>query len=618
MKPRQWSRYANEMASSAYGALTAGIVISVLAASACGGEDPALGGGPAAISSENPGGHTVEVISRRYLRDSDVTFHSYAANGIVGGCSATMIGPNIAMTAAHCGFNNHTMGFLVYRNLDHRQHRVETVQCRHLYQTFADTDLLLMFCPAINGVNPGDRYGYLDPDTMRPVKGDRVYSIWKNPVDNLPPAEYMLYSDGKVVSTTAGSWTTPASHPNTAIMTNLWGRGGASGSSQINFARHRIAVGPLSVAPVGNGGPQRWSLSMYDYMTRAAVSGMANINSTELQAHGLTPATYKGKLDKNNNGVFDIQEDLERRRGEARRDHYTFSFGSQRQNALWDTFPYSAPVKFYLDQRFVHLPKAGGVGYKTALRHVRLNLRPKTTYRVSVMIYGNTTVKNGLRFSMDRKFGSFGWAPMQHKYVNISKTPVWQMVTFRLTTSSGKEHTLSINKLPQTDASLAALSLIEEGSRMDFETHDKRFHWRNDNSGARAFILPDGRGTGTNWAALARRTDTLSMGKDWPLRNRQLALVPGRSYRVCLHKRNFSRHPRSRVTGILRIKSGNSEVVYRKFDASNPAWQQVCTDNFKVPTSDNNLQLGIYANRPDQKSPSNASYLVDDLEIISK
>lgn len=48
-----------------------------------------------------------------------------------------------------------------------------------------------------------------------------------------------------------------------------------------------------------------------------------------------------------------------------------------------------------------------------------------------------------------------------------------------------------------TYVAVTALSLIEAGptpSVMNFDTHDKRHHWRNDNTGARARILPDGSG----------------------------------------------------------------------------------------------------------------------------
>jgi hypothetical protein len=59
------------------------------------------------IATENPNGSPAEIIARRYLVDPDVTAVSYAATGIVGGCSATLIGPNLVLTAAHCGFKSH-------------------------------------------------------------------------------------------------------------------------------------------------------------------------------------------------------------------------------------------------------------------------------------------------------------------------------------------------------------------------------------------------------------------------------------------------------------------------------------------------------------------------------
>ena len=170
-----------------------------------------------------------------------------------------MIGPNTVMPAAHCGFNSGLFAFVLYRNMDFRQPQIETVRCNPLYQTFPDTDMHLLYCPPINGVNPGDKYGYLDFDARPPAVGESVYSIWKNPVTNLGRNEQMLYSDGQVVSTKADRWTTPVGFDNTAIETNLWARPNASGASQISSKSHRVLVGPLSEAPSGNGGTIRLS-----------------------------------------------------------------------------------------------------------------------------------------------------------------------------------------------------------------------------------------------------------------------------------------------------------------------------------------------------------------------
>jgi hypothetical protein len=569
------------------------------------------------IDRENPKGFTAEIIARRYLVDPDVTFHSYAATGVVGGCSATLIGPNTAMTAAHCGFNSHLFAFVLYREMDFRQQQIETVRCNPLYQTYADTDLHLLYCPQINGVNPGDKYGYLDLEARSPVTGENLYSIWKNPVDNLGRNEHMLYSDGSVVDTKADSWTTPAGFNNTATKTNLWGRVGASGSSQISSKTHRVLVGPLSVGPGGNGGPERWSLSIIDYLTRATVGTRSNINASEIRTHGLDPVDYLGGLDKNGNLLFDVQEDIEWEYGEGERDHYALNFASERQNALWTTFsPWTVPSDFRSKGQFVHLPARGGAGQRVALRHEKLNLKSNTTYRISLMVHANTTIRNGLEVSLDGLFGSSGWGPVDSHSISLTKGTGWQMVSFELSTSSRVAHALSISKLPGTDASIAAINVIEEYSIMDFDTHDKRLHWRNDNDGARAFILPDGTDSGADWAGLVRRTDSIKGGTDWPLRSRQLALQPERSHRLCFAMRKFRGHRASPITGYVRVKSENSVVMIQKFRVQSTSWSSVCTDNFRTIGSDNIVQFGIDAPRPDEKAPSQASFLVDDIGII--
>lgn len=86
------------------------------------------------IVAERPG--QVEY-AFRYYRNPFIARTQFASPEYAGGCSATMIGPNIVMTAAHCGGN--TTGvpvrFTTYRN-DETERNSETFQCKTLVQGF--------------------------------------------------------------------------------------------------------------------------------------------------------------------------------------------------------------------------------------------------------------------------------------------------------------------------------------------------------------------------------------------------------------------------------------------------------------------------------------------------
>jgi hypothetical protein len=170
----------------------------------------------------------------------------------------------------------------------------------------------------------------------------------------------------------------------------------------------------------------------------------------------------------------------------------------------------------------------------------------------------------------------------------------WQMVAFDLNSKS-ENPWLSFIVDGSLDATITSLSVVRDGAVMDFDTADKRFSWRNDNDGSRAIITPDGEGPSgaINWAAMARPTPSRAAGTDWPLRNRQLALVGGTLYKVCLDVRQPATSLSTDVAlRVARILSAGSEVVRVTF-RPRPEWTQVCSEPFVPPTGDNNLQIGF-------------------------
>jgi len=135
-----------------------------------------------AIAQEHANG-VAQVASRLYT-DPDLTLTSYAVPD-VGGCTGEMIGPNIMMTASHCGNNDRPATFWVYRNQDPAHLITEVFNCHILLNTSWKTDVTLHYCdPNAAGESPGDKYGYLDFDHSQPYVGQPVYSYWYNPINS--------------------------------------------------------------------------------------------------------------------------------------------------------------------------------------------------------------------------------------------------------------------------------------------------------------------------------------------------------------------------------------------------------------------------------------------------
>ena len=255
----------------------------------------AIPGPAAAISSFRGEAYPVSILYRQ--PSAAFVLRSYAAPD-VGGCSGTMIGPRTLMTAAHCSGADKSIKFRLYASYgglaaSYSGVRLpeEVFTCKYLTHAYPDMDLILFDCaPNEKGESPGDKYGYLDFDVkygpngkvdfaqqarQHLAPGDKLYSIWANPVDSLGGIWHMLFSDGAIASNSSNVWSNPdPARPacggelgdrRIGIDTNLWGVGGASGSSQISSDSHRIVVGPTSTGGVVEG-PFRGAIAIVDYL----------------------------------------------------------------------------------------------------------------------------------------------------------------------------------------------------------------------------------------------------------------------------------------------------------------------------------------------------------------
>jgi hypothetical protein len=589
--------------------LFAGAAALALGSSGCAGGDAPTDSTSAAISSEHTNG-VAELSARLYkVSLADQTLVSYAVPYTPSGlaCTGEMIGPNFMMTASHCDDTDRRAIFYTYRNQDQTKLVTESFNCHVLLNTFWRTDITLHFCdPNAAGENPGDKYGYLDFDVSTPAVGQTVYSYWYNPINSLGLGNAEIFSQGSVFSNSAVIWGpqgvgAPMNEP-IGIGSDLWSQPGCSGSALINPANHRIIAGPISTSVTD--APNRWGQSAKTDFERASVDGfdtgtpprhstgihdssIASLNLSLVDSRG--NPRWAGRLDKNNNYLFDIQEEAEKVRGENARDWYFLGFNSERRNALWDIDSTVTSFNPGASLANINVTFPSLFGGLDVLVHRRLPIDGNTKYRVSFMI--NTSSANGgsnLRVAF-RKNG----VEESVQVIPTNAGSGFQMQSFTLDAKSANPE-LAFIVAGKLTASVTSLSVVRDSATMDFDSADKRYSWRDDNTGKRALTVPDGHVEGTpNWAGYVEPTSTRPANSDWPLRNRQLALAPNNIYRMCAMVRSRFELPASdHASRVMRVLSNGNEVVRATFRPGT-TWQRVCSSPFGVPTGDNNMQVGF-------------------------
>jgi hypothetical protein len=317
----------------------------------------------------------------KYLSDPEVSQRSWASIALRSSqgarvCSGVMIGPNTLLTAAHCGAE-WVSGARFIAYVSPTEKIEEDYACRYLVFGWPETDANLVWCDAKDGVNPGDRWGYVDLDVdvdsklrlnadasaSRVAIGKQVYSNWWNPIDAIGGGDHMLFSSGQITNVTAGGWYNMGGHPcsqtddrSEGVDTDVWGIGGASGSAHIASDTHRVLLGSNTSASTG-GGNFRGTASVINLLSKASLTTDSTtgacatrfgpqVNRMALEAlwdqgikfdavRGNSDKYYLGFLDQNQDGIFDVQHDLEKSAGEMRRDFYNLGFDSLRRAKLW-------------------------------------------------------------------------------------------------------------------------------------------------------------------------------------------------------------------------------------------------------------------------------------------
>lgn len=405
--------------------------------------------------------------------------------------------------------------------------------------------------------------------------------------------------------------------------TNLWCMGGASGSSQLLESTNRIIVGPLSVGASDARG--RSSVGIADHLWFGRTDpnltcvtccmsclGVDHfINKTKLSSLGIAnPANYYGWVDANDDGLFDVQKDLEALIGENSRDWYWLGFESYRRNVLWTRHPSVTAVLDASHHTTGHASLStvglGGSDHIPVLSHGKLNLPPDRFYRVSYMTYvTQQSATPPIRVCLvgtethcaDANPGLGGWPS------TVSR--IWA--------SPGA--VLRFELLPGTELYLTNVSLVEDGAVMDFDSHDRRYAWRNQNTEGRGRIRPNGTNSGTeaDWAGVVYRDPSEPSDDDWTLINRQPAIDGGAKYRICFDHRNSTHAPLTgNIQGRVRLRNEFGEIAGTNILFSpSGAWQQTCIPWVYVPTDDNELHFGVRT----FASGTSGAYLVDNIHF---
>lgn len=317
------------------------------------------------------------------------------------------------------------------------------------------------------------------------------------------------------------------------------------------------------------------------------------LNQTFIASRGLTPASYRGYADWDLDYTFDIQHDLELQDGESTRDWYWIGFESHRRNRMWVP-GVNTSVAFTARNQWVRVQHLV-TGYADTLTRNQMNLLSNTTYRIGFQQWTSATTSNfyvGIRTDQ-------GYLYPSPSYYTGSPGAGWQTFTVNVTIPSGRTGTrLVFGAFGTADYYLSAPSVVRTGATMNFDTADQRFNWRNNATGGRAQIVPDGRTTGTpNWAA---RVTHHSSGGD-TMRNRQLAITAG-NHSLCF----WHRGTRAGGGGTMYMYSGGALVGSVGFTPANGTWNQQCTSAQYFPSGDNQVDFNA----------ASGPYYVDDLSIF--
>jgi hypothetical protein len=607
-----------------------------------------------AIATAIPGGVAENIVSR-YL-DPRATRLSYATAD-VNGCTGTMIGPNILMTAGQCLVGGPGETVLAYFDAwqarDPTRLRSEAFECEYLVSTFDDSDLALLFCHP-NNENPGDRYGYVDFDP-RPVEvGEPLVSVWSDKFDDVASQRGRVYSEGAVTQIELLDWytrdVTRGGFGYRSFTLGVFGiessvfgcSAAARGAVQVDPLSYRVRLGPTTT----EGAPSdadicratRYGASMHDYFLYASAStgerSVPHVNEELIaslrpglddptdpeedptdsgDSAQLDPSAYYGFLDADRDEVFDIQHEVEMLRGESRRDHIYLDFENRRRNAMWTvTDAPTVDVRFDPQRGTVTVvdetvcEEEGWSCLQHALTHTRLKLDWNQVYRATITYTLTSGHAHLLLVHPDA--GIVNWQPLPTGSGE-------QTISVELLSSVEDPH-LVIATAGGTRATFSELNLARWSAIYSFDVFDDRMLWTTP-SGQPAHVLPEGkgaqRGGDLNWAGLVPVGNNGSRGgRDFQLVNRRTGMVRNRIYKICFDYRTFDADPMGPGgKGIAMVESPSQVVGTIEFDIF-AGFSFKCFPWFRAPSSQLTLSFGT-----ETDDSTTGAYVVDDVQVLN-
>lgn len=598
---------------------------------------------PSAVGSET--GSAFNGVQRvtSYYDDPLFSANSYASVSIPG-CSATLIGPNILMTAAQCGADSQlsiTATARAYRGHNLFAPRVETFSCNLLFHTFPETDIAIYHCPN-NGPwgGPGDRYGYLDIDHAAVEDDEWLGSVWTNAIGNLGISAASLLSIGHVdAPQAAGHWFNPLSPVGTvdsqcssggsplgvATEMDIWSDFGASGSSHFDLSTGAVRVGPMSTGVAG--GLSRNALSMRYYLywgfiySPQPTCGRNNtVNASYVSALGLNPSSYTGRFaDFDLNWFFDLVEDVEDASGENRHDRYFLGFGNRRRARLWKTGTHAS---IDTDSGQLDYDTLSSLNSDQELaRHDDLNLIAGGRYHVGFdasSTYAHSWYRVCLEGASTTCSGWWkdGVSTEKRRSVMLTAPSGSGSVVLHGWNARGHIEDVQVNRvrlMADPGTPVAEHLLFQDN---DFDTFDERQAWFDPANGQPVTVLPDGTGSGTiNWSGRVERPYAPAGGYRLELATDGFAFPADDDYEVCFAHRDDPSAPLpGQISGFVRAVDDQGAIVANAVFSPGALWSTRCFSFEMNPGAARNLRLE-FGTSGAAGAPWGGAYVLDKVSV---